>query len=144
MKVRVIRWLLIPVLVGQLAISVAIGGQIVSQAERDWAAQVLERLDQEKVFPPPESATALGLLYFTNHTGRPELNALEKGLAAMLAADLGKITKVQLIPRGRLQALMEALELDELPMDEAVELIVSGNLHDGTPFTASDCVVVKG
>jgi len=132
MKVHVIRWLLILILVGQLAIPVASGGQIVSQAERDWAAQVLKRLEQDKVFPPPESATALGLLYFTNHSGRPELKALEKGLAAMLAADLAKVKKVRLVPRGRLQALMEALDLDVADLNDPVRMPRMGRLLGAT------------
>jgi hypothetical protein len=41
-------------------------------------------------------------------------------------------------------ALVEALELSGLPVDEPVELAVTGSLVDGTPFTASDCVVLKG
>jgi hypothetical protein len=39
--------------------------------------------------------------------------------------------------------LTTALMLGTVPHDAAVELVVSGTLMDGTPFTASDCVLIK-
>jgi hypothetical protein len=38
------------------------------------------------------------------------------------------------------QDLVEALELDDLPPGDLVELCVSGVLLDGTPFTVCDCI----
>jgi hypothetical protein len=38
------------------------------------------------------------------------------------------------------QDLVDALELGDLPSGDLVELVVSGNLNDGTAFQASDCV----
>jgi len=40
--------------------------------------------------------------------------------------------------------LMRELELNELPRGASVELVLSGELDDGTPFTAMDCVTVTG
>jgi hypothetical protein len=40
--------------------------------------------------------------------------------------------------------LMRELELNELPRGTSVELVLSGALDDGTPFTATDCVTVTG
>jgi hypothetical protein len=36
--------------------------------------------------------------------------------------------------------VVDALELDDLPMGEWVELVLSGALLDGTPFEVSDCI----
>jgi hypothetical protein len=40
----------------------------------------------------------------------------------------------------RTSELVDVLELNGLPPGDIVELVVSGNLIDGTPFAASDCV----
>ena len=46
--------------------------------------------------------------------------------------------------RFRSYLLMWELELNELPRGATVELVLSGALDDGTPFTAMDCVTVTG
>ena len=40
------------------------------------------------------------------------------------------------------QDLLLPLELDVAAPGDAVELVVSGNLLDGTPFAASDCITL--
>jgi hypothetical protein len=40
-------------------------------------------------------------------------------------------------------ALVDSLELDDLPDGEWVELVVTGSLMDGTAFEARDCVEIK-
>ena len=40
----------------------------------------------------------------------------------------------------RTDAVVAALELDDLPAGALVELVVSGSLYDGTAFVASDCI----
>ncbi|MGB5984311.1 MAG: hypothetical protein WBG37_03320 [Desulfobacterales bacterium] len=132
MKLQIIRWMMVITLAGQLALPWAWGSQIVTQQDRQWAAEVLARLDQEKMFPPQDSPGTLGLLYFSNHTGRPELDPLEKGLSAMLAADLSKIKAIQLVPRGRIEALMEALKLDVADLNDPVRMPRMGRLLGAT------------
>ena len=42
-------------------------------------------------------------------------------------------------------ALTEELQLDEVPGDSLVELVLEGELADGTPFSAADCIwIVPG
>ena len=36
--------------------------------------------------------------------------------------------------------MVEALQLDDLPAGDLVQLVVNGTLLDGTPFSASDCI----
>ena len=38
--------------------------------------------------------------------------------------------------------VVDVLELDALEPGETVELVVSGTLQDGTPFSASDCILI--
>jgi hypothetical protein len=41
------------------------------------------------------------------------------------------------------QELVAVLELHELPGGNELKLVVTGNLLDGTPFEARDCVVIR-
>ncbi|UCG16211.1 MAG: hypothetical protein JSV19_13045 [Phycisphaerales bacterium] len=57
--------------------------------------------------------------------------------------DLGADGIVDLLMRFKTDALVETLGLGALPSGEVVELVVSGTLLDGTPFTATDCVEIQ-
>ncbi|MDY7109090.1 MAG: right-handed parallel beta-helix repeat-containing protein [Planctomycetota bacterium] len=52
--------------------------------------------------------------------------------------------RTDLLLRFRIRDLVSELELGDLPRNEVVELVLLGELNDGTPFIASDCVMVKG
>ena len=56
--------------------------------------------------------------------------------------DLGGDGIDDLSMKFRTDELVEALELDALPGGAVVELMLNGSLLDGTPFTASDCIVI--
>lgn len=58
----------------------------------------------------------LAVLYFENHSGDAgSLAALEKGLCAMMIADLATTGEYQVVERERLQAVLEELELSYGP-----------------------------
>lgn len=44
--------------------------------------------------------------------------------------------------RFRRPQLTNVLQLDGLPGGTLIELVLSGNLLDGTPFTANDCIML--
>ncbi len=56
--------------------------------------------------------------------------------------DLGGDNIDDLSMKFRTDELVEALELDALPGGAVVELVLSGSLLAGTPFQASDCIVI--
>jgi len=49
-----------------------------------------------------------------------------------------------LLLKFKARHLVKALDLDEVPDGESVELVLYGSLLDGTPFTAKDSVMIKG
>ncbi|UCG15864.1 MAG: right-handed parallel beta-helix repeat-containing protein [Phycisphaerales bacterium] len=54
--------------------------------------------------------------------------------------DLGSDGVIDLSVNFKADNVVEVLELEALPPGVLVELVVSGNLLDGYPFTASDCI----
>ena len=56
--------------------------------------------------------------------------------------DLGGDGIDDLSMKFRTDEMVEASELDALPGGAVVELVLSGSLLDGTPFAASDCIVI--
>ena len=57
--------------------------------------------------------------------------------------DLGGDGIIDLLMRFKTDALADALQLGALPSGEVVELVVSGTLLGGAPFTATDCVEIQ-
>jgi hypothetical protein len=56
--------------------------------------------------------------------------------------DLGGDGVMDLSMKFRTDDVVAALELDDLPAGAELELVVSGTLVDGTPFSGSDCVLL--
>jgi TolB-like protein len=83
-------------------------GQVVTKDVKVWAQEALK---QEASLQVPKGRGTLGVLYFQNKTERPEINPVQKGLAAMLITDLSTVKGVQVIERVKLQALVEELGL---------------------------------
>jgi len=52
----------------------------------------------------------------------------------------GKDGNVDLRMKFKTRALVEVLALDDLSRGSIVELVLTGTLEDGTPFSASDCI----
>jgi TolB-like protein len=132
MKRITIGWLMFFLLVGQLTPALVKSDQIRTASDLDWARKALSRLEKNNSFPKREIPNSLALLYFSNHTGRLELAPLQKGLVAMLTADLKKIKSINIVPRGRLEALMEVLKLDVADLNDPVRMPRMGRLLGAT------------
>ncbi len=96
-------------LIGLLAISSAWAGQVVTEGERNWARQALAQETALAAAQMP--GNTISVLYFSNATGQPALDALRKGLAFMIMTDLSAIKDLVLVERVKLQALMEEMGL---------------------------------
>ena len=78
------------------------------------AKEVQEAIQKEKelsVESIPENTIAV--YYFTNITGNPELDPLQKGLTDMLITDLTQVKSLKVLERTRLQLIMDELKLGE-------------------------------
>jgi len=92
-----------------LVFSSAWAGQVVTERERNWARQALDReaaLDGAQM-----RDNTLAVSYFSNEAGQPAHDALRKGLAYMLITDLSKVKGLVVVERIKLQALVEELGL---------------------------------
>ncbi|MFH0729952.1 MAG: CsgG/HfaB family protein [Pseudomonadota bacterium] len=85
-------------------------GQVVTDSHRSWAKNAVVL---EKTVEGAYSPETLAVLYFSNHTGKSELDPLQKGLAVMLISDLSKVEGIKLVERPKLQALVEEIGLGE-------------------------------
>ncbi len=94
--------------VATAAFSPAWGRQVVTDDDRSWAKQAVA---QEKALKTVAAANTVGVLYFFNRTGQPDLDPLQKGLTVMLITDLAKVKSLTVVERVRLQALAEELKL---------------------------------
>lgn len=94
--------------VATAAFSPAWGRQVVTDDDRSWAKQAAA---QEKALKTVAAANTVGVLYFFNRTGQPDLDPLQKGLTVMLITDLAKVESLRVVERVRLQALAEELKL---------------------------------
>ena len=83
-------------------------GQVITEDARLWARKVLK---EEKTLQTVEGKNTLAVLYFQNKTGQIALDPLQKGLTLMLITDLSGVKDLQLLERGRLQALIEEMGL---------------------------------
>ena len=106
---RRLRALVGGILIGLLAVSSARAGQVVTEKDRNWARQALAQEAALEAAQMP--GNTLSVLYFSNATGQPELDALRKGLAFMLMTDLSTIRDLVLVERVKLQALVEEMGL---------------------------------
>lgn len=78
------------------------------------AMEVQDAIQKEKeisVDSIPENTIAV--YYFTNLTGNPELDSLQKGLTDMLITDLTQVSSLKVLERTRIQLLMDELKLGE-------------------------------
>lgn len=88
--------------------TVCMAGQVVTTETKQWAKEVLSG---EKALSTVTDPNSIGVLYFPNMTGNPELDPVEKGLAIMLTTDLAKLERFNVVERIKLQALMDEMEL---------------------------------
>jgi len=76
-----------------------------------YKKEVKDILKQEKSLKPTKGTFAV--LYFNNQSGKADYNSLQKGLTFLLHLDFQKIKQkgFQLVERGKLQALLDELNL---------------------------------
>lgn len=83
---------------------------------------------------PPNS---IAVLYFRNISSWAELDPALKGLSEILAADLSRITQIEVVPRKKVQLLLEQIALrpeeflDETRMTDAAKLLGAEMLLTG-------------
>ncbi len=82
----------------------ASGGQVITKELRQWAREAVK---EEKALQALQGRNTAAVLYFTNKTGRPELDPVQKGMALMLITDLSTIEGIQVVERARIQALAD-------------------------------------
>ena len=109
MRNQRLRTLMGGLLVFLLAVSSAWAGQVVTEREKTWARQALAQEAALGAAQMPDNT--LSVLYFSNSTGQPAMDALSKGLAFMLMTDLSTIKGLTLVERVKLQALVEEMGL---------------------------------
>ncbi|HSR10436.1 MAG TPA: CsgG/HfaB family protein, partial [Thermodesulfobacteriota bacterium] len=80
----------------------------VTNEDRVWAQKLLA---QEQALRAETARNTVGVLYFKNGTGRPDLDPLQKGIALMLITDLSQVKSLQVVERAQLQALVEEMGL---------------------------------
>lgn len=116
-------------------------GQVITEDARLWARKVLK---EEKSLQTLEGQNTLAILNFQNKTGQMELNPLQKGLTIMLITDLSAVKGIQLLERGRLQALIEEMGLAGSGLVEpgtaprvgklaGAQWLVGGDITEGVP-----------
>lgn len=105
-KLLLLHSLILAVMVFSAAICPA--GQVITEETKQWAKQALS---QEKTLSAVTAENSIGVLYFPNKTGNPDLDPIEKGLSIMLTTDLAKLKRFQVVERIKLQALMDEMAL---------------------------------
>jgi len=76
--------------------------------ERDHQ-QALEQIAHERELGPG-SPEAVAISYYRN-LGSPELTPLQKGLTALIIADVSEVPELKVVERDRLQALIDEMKL---------------------------------
>jgi TolB-like protein len=109
MRNQRLRTLMGGLLVFLLTVPSAWAGQVVTEREKTWARQALAQEAALGSSQMPDNT--LSVLYFSNSTGQPAMDALSKGLAFMLMTDLSTIKGLTLVERVKLQALVEEMGL---------------------------------
>jgi len=115
------------------SVSLAEAGQVITQAERSWAKDVVKQEATLGAAPSPNSIT---VVYFNNKSKLEKLNALQKGMAVLLITDLSKIKELQVVERVWLQALLDEMDLGAPGNMDAKNIPIIGNLL-GTYFVVS-------
>ena len=142
MKNQWLRMFMVGLLLWLLAIASASAGQVVTEKERHWARQALAQEAALDAARMPDNS--ISVLYFSNSTGKPDLDALQKGLAYMLATDLSTIKGLLVVERVKLQALVEEMDLGVSGLVEADSAPRVGRLLGARFLVSGDLSGVAG
>ncbi len=81
--------------------------------------------------PSPESLAprkTVAVLYFDNHTGKPDYDPLGKGIAAMMISDLGAVQDIQLVERERMQDMVKEMETQRTSYYDSTTAVKVGRM----------------
>jgi TolB-like protein len=110
-------------------------GQVVTPELRDWARQVV---DKEKKIDGAFKSDTLGVTYFDNLTGQPELEPLRKRFTLMLITDFAKIPDLIVVERVKLQGLVEEMRLSASRLTKKETAVELGSLLGARWFFGGD------
>ena len=91
-------------------------GQVVTEELSKWAK---EAIASEQTLTVEPTSKSIAVLYYQNQTGNAAFSPLQKGMTVMLITDLSKLRDfeehkdLKVVERGRLQAILEEVELGE-------------------------------
>ena len=78
------------------------------------AKEVKQAIEKEKYLTVDQIPdNTIAVYYFTNYTGDPNLDPLQKGLADILITDLSQVKSLRVLERTRLQTLLDELNLSQ-------------------------------
>jgi tetratricopeptide (TPR) repeat protein len=103
---------------------------------RDLQQQVRQNLNDPDRLPPADPNT-VAILYFRNLSQSNEMAPLLKGIADILTTDLGKVKRLRLVERIKLQILLDEIKLassdlfDQLQAPQAGKLLGASQLISG-------------
>ena len=83
-----------------------------------------------------EPRKAVAVLYFDNHTGKSEYDALGKGMASMMISDLSSVPEIQLVERERMQDLVKEMDAQRTQYFDSTTAVKVGRM------TGAEYVVV--
>jgi TolB-like protein len=104
-------------------------GLVVTDADTGWATEVLRQIDTPPA--PVDTGTSpvtLAILDFKNNSGKPQLDALEKGLSILLEHDLAALEAVNVVERTKLLALRQQMQTATPDMNSATVIAKVGRL----------------
>jgi TolB-like protein len=141
MSEKRLSFILTLLLVWTFAAASAWGGQVVTQETKTWAKDALKTESGLQAVP---AQNTVAVLYFSNRTGKSDIDPLEKGFALMLMTDLSKVKSLQVVERVRIQALLDEMALGTSGVAEpgtaprmgkllAAQWLVGGDIGGGRP-----------
>jgi TolB-like protein len=148
MSEKRLSFILTLLLVWTFAATSAWGGQVVTQETKTWAKDALKTESGLQAVP---AQNTVAVLYFSNRTGKSDIDPLQKGFALMLMTDLSKVKSLQVVERVRIQALLDEMTLGKSGLSEpgtaprmgkllAAQWLVGGDIGGAQ----SDVLRIKG
>lgn len=106
-----------------------IAGKQAALARKHLVADARAALERERSLTLAAPTTGTVAVMPFRYTGmNPDLQPLERGLAELLVADLGKVQRLKLLERERMQALVDEMKLTEQGRADAATGARSGRL----------------
>lgn len=78
--------------------------------------------------PSPAVKKSVAVLYFDNHTGKPDYDPLGKGIASMMISDLSAVPEIQLVERERMQDLVKELDAQRTQYFDSTTAVKVGKM----------------